>query len=226
MVLTIPDVLSPELVAQCRARLEAAPWIDGNVTSGYQSAHAKRNEQIAENHPVVAEVGQIIVQALHRNPRFVAGALPRQIFPPLFNRYSGGQAFGTHIDNAVRFHRPSGARIRTDLSATLFFNAPDSYDGGELVIEDTYGVHRVKLPPGHLVVYPAGSLHHVTPVNRGARLASFFWIESMIRDGGARRLLFDLDTAIQQLTADKSDHRSLVALTGIYHNLLRRWADV
>lgn len=226
MLITIPDVLDAEQLRQCRARLAAADWIDGNVTSGHQSARAKRNEQIAEDSPVARELGALILRALSTNPRFIAAALPQHVFPPLFNRYGVGQRFGSHVDNAVRQHRASGARVRTDLSATLFFAAPEEYDGGELVIEDTYGTHRVKLPAGHLVLYPSSSLHHVTEITRGARVASFFWIQSMVRDEGRRRLLWDLDQSVQQLSAENPDHAVALRLTGVYHNLLRRWADV
>lgn len=226
MLLQIPEVLHGETLAHCRRLLDTADWVDGNVTSGHQSARAKRNLQIPETHPAAREVGGIILQALNAHPQFIAGALPAHVFPPLFNRYAEGQGFGTHVDNAVRQHRPTGARIRTDLSATLFFSDPDEYDGGELTIEDTFGTQRVKLPAGHMVLYPSSSLHHVSPVTRGARVASFFWIQSMVRDDGQRRLLLELDQAIQGVGRDMPDHASVVALTGVYHNLLRRWADV
>jgi PKHD-type hydroxylase len=168
----------------------------------------------------------MILTALSRNSLFVSAALPLRVFPPLFNCYQGGQSFGNHVDNAIRQVKGTGATVRTDLSATLFLADPDEYDGGELMVEDTYGVHSVKLPPGHMVLYPASSLHNVTPVTRGARIASFFWIQSMLRDDGQRTLLFDLDTAIQRLTVDLPDHPAAVQLTSVYHNLLRRWADV
>ena len=168
----------------------------------------------------------MILMALGRNPLFLSAALPAQVFPPLFNRYSGGQSFGTHVDNAIRQVRDTGHRIRTDLSATLFFSGPDEYDGGELVVEDTYGAHEVKLPPGHMILYPATSLHHVRPVTRGTRLCSFFWIQSMIRDDGERTMLFDLDNAIQIVNGQTPDNPVAVQLTGIYHNLVRRWANV
>lgn len=226
MLLRIPDVLTPEQVARCRQLLDAAEWVDGNVTSGHQSARAKSNEQIPEEHPAAREMGAMILQALSRDPRFIAGALPQHVYPPLFNRYGVGQTFGLHVDNAVRQHRNSGLRVRTDLSATLFLAAPDEYDGGELIVEDTYGAHSVKLPAGHLVLYPSSSLHRVTPVTRGARLASFFWIQSMVRDDGERTLLFELDQAIQRLAGEAPDHPSVLQLTGVYHNLLRRWAEV
>ncbi|MAS08806.1 Fe2+-dependent dioxygenase [Salinisphaera sp.] len=226
MLITIPDVLSPEHLARCRARLEAATWVDGNVTSGHQSARAKNNEQVPEESDAAREVGGAIMQALSSHPTFMAAALPQHVFPPLFNRYGVGHRFGAHIDNSIRQHRQSGARIRTDLSATLFFAGPEEYDGGELVIEDNFGTQNVKLPAGHLVLYPASSLHHVTEVTRGRRMGAFFWIQSMIRDDGQRRILWDMDRAIQELTLAVPDHPSLVSLTGTYHNLLRRWADV
>jgi PKHD-type hydroxylase len=226
MLLQIPDVLTADEVARARQRLDAAPWIDGRVTAGHQSAKAKDNLQLPEDSAVARELGDEILAALQRNPLFIAAALPARVFPPLFNRYQGGQSFGNHVDNAIRHVSGTPVRIRTDLSATLFFAGPDEYDGGELVIEDTYGVHAVKLPAGHLVLYPSSSLHHVRPVTRGARVASFFWIQSMVRDDGERTLLFDLDSAIQQLTQISVDHPAAVPLTGVYHNLLRRWAEV
>jgi PKHD-type hydroxylase len=226
MLLQIPDVLSLEEVANARRRLESASWIDGRVTAGHQSARAKDNLQLPEDSPEARQLGEEIVAALQRSPLFIAAALPARVFPPLFNLYQGGHSFGNHVDNAIRYIPGTAHRIRTDLSATLFFTGPDEYDGGELVIEDTYGVHAVKLPPGHLVLYPSTSLHHVRPVTRGARLASFFWIQSMVRDDGERTLLFDLDNAIQQLTQTNVDHPAAVPLTGVYHNLLRRWAEV
>ena len=180
--------------------------------------------QLAESDPLARQLGEEIVAALQRNQLFIAAALPLRVFPPLFNRYQGGQSFGCHVDSAIR-QSLSGLRIRTDLSATLFLEEPEEYDGGELMIEDTYGVHGVKLPAGHMVVYPSSSLHHVRPVVRGARLASFFWIQSMVRDDGERTLLFDLDAAIQRLSSDVPDHPAAVQLTAVYHNLLRRWAD-
>jgi PKHD-type hydroxylase len=226
MLLQIANVLSPEQVQAGRAVLEGAEWVDGRVTAGHQSSLAKDNVQIPEGHPAARQVGETILQALQRSPLFISAALPLRVFPPLFNRYSGGQSFGNHVDNAIRHVGGSGARIRTDLSATLFFSGPDEYDGGELVVEDTYGVHRVKLAPGHLVLYPSTSLHHVTPVTRGSRLCAFFWIQSMVRDDGERTLLFDLDHSIQAVSQEAPDHPVAVQLTGVYHNLLRRWAEV
>lgn len=230
MLLSVPDVLTPDQVAQARQILEAADWVDGKVTAGHQSSRAKDNQQIPEGHPAAVQVGEMILAALAKNPLFLAAALPLRIFPPLFNRYTGGQSFGTHVDNAIRQVPGTPLRIRTDLSATLFFAGPEEYDGGELCVEDTYGVHRVKLPAGHLVLYPSTSLHHVTPVTRGARLCSFFWLQSMIRDDGQRSLLFDLDLAIQRLNAElpgqAAAEKTSVQLTGVYHNLLRQWAEM
>ncbi len=226
MVLAVPEVLSSEQVAQARRLLEAAEWVDGRVTAGHQSARAKDNFQIPESHPAAREVGEMVLEALGRNALFISAALPQHVFPPLFNSYRGGQSFGTHVDNAIRQVSGTSRRIRTDLSATLFFSHPEEYDGGELVIEHTYGVQSVKLPAGHMILYPATSLHHVRPVTRGTRLCSFFWIQSMIRDDGERTLLFDLDAAIQRLSQDAVQHPSVVQLTGVYHNLVRRWSDV
>lgn len=225
MIVSVPNVLDAQQVGDMRRQLDAAAWIDGRVTAGHQSARAKDNAQLPEDSAVARQLGEIILAALERNPLFVAAALPLKIFPPLFNRYQGGQAFGVHVDNAVRQIRGTPHRIRTDLSATLFLAAPEEYDGGELIVEDTYGAQTIKLPAGHMVVYPASSLHRVQPVTRGARIASFFWIQSMVRDDGERTLLFDLDLAIQRLNRDAPGHPSLVQLTGVYHNLLRRWAD-
>ena len=228
MLLQLPQVLNAEQVAHCRQRLEQAAWADGRMTAGYQSALAKDNAQLPENDPVARELGGLILEALSRNSTFFSAALPQRIYPPLFNRYAGGQSFGFHVDNAVRYDRSRGGvdPVRTDLSATLFLSAPEDYDGGELVIEDTYGTQQIRLPAGHLLLYPGTSLHRVTPVTRGARVASFFWIQSMLREDAQRRLMFDLDVSIRTLTRDVPEHPSLVQLTGVYHNLLRRWADV
>jgi PKHD-type hydroxylase len=223
MLLAIPDVLSQEQVASFRAALDNGQWIDGRATAGHQSALAKFNVQLAEDDPLSLRLGAIVLDALDRNPLFVSAALPRKVFPPLFNRYGMGQSFGVHVDNAIRVVKGSGARVRTDLSATLFLAAPEEYDGGELSIEGGFGLQRVKLPAGHMVLYPASSLHRVEPVTRGARIASFFWIQSMVRSDEDRATLFDLDQAIQRLP---SGHPSAIELTGVYHNLLRRWADV
>ena len=226
MLVHIPGVLTNEQVADVRQRLDAADWVEGRVTAGHQSARVKRNAQLPEGSPAAEEIGDIVLTALQRNPLFLAAALPLRVFPPLFNRYEGGQAFGSHVDNAIRQIAGTGHRIRTDLSATLFLAGPEEYDGGELLVEDTYGVHSVKLPAGHLVLYPSTSLHRVQPVTRGARIASFFWIQSMIRDDGERTLLFDLDMAIQRLNQDTPDHPAALPLTGVYHNLLRKWAEM
>jgi PKHD-type hydroxylase len=225
MLLPIPEVLSAEQLAQARQLLDQTDWIDGRVTAGHQSARAKDNMQLPEDSPVAQQLGDMILAALGQNPLFITAALPLRVFPPLFNRYRGGQSFGTHVDNAIRQVTGTPHRIRTDLSATLFFTAPEEYDGGELVVEDTYGTHTVKLPAGHLILYPSTSLHHVRPVTRGARIASFFWIQSMVRDDVERSLLFDLDLAIQRINQERNDHPAAVQLTGVYHNLLRRWAD-
>ncbi len=227
MLLQVPQVLTAEQVAHCRERLEQAGWADGRITAGHQSAMAKDNTQLPENDPVARQLGGLILEALARNTTFFSAALPQRIYPPLFNRYGGGQSFGFHVDNAIRYDRSRGGAdpIRTDLSATLFLSAPEDYDGGELVIEDTYGVQRVKLAAGDLVLYPGTSLHKVTPVTRGERVASFFWIQSLLREDAQRRLMFELDVSIRRLTQDVPEHASLVQLTGIYHNLLRRWAE-
>lgn len=226
MLLQIPDVLTADQLAHARLLLDTAEWVDGRATAGHQSSMVKANMQLPEDHPVAAEVGNMILEALQHNQLFVSAALPLRVFPPLFNRYQGGHSFGNHVDNAIRHITGTPLRIRTDLSATLFLADPEEYDGGELIVEDTYGVHNVKLPAGHMVLYPATSLHHVRPVTRGARVASFFWIQSMLRDDGDRTLLFDLDTAIQRLMLDLPEHPAAVQLTAVYHNLLRKWADV
>lgn len=226
MLLSIPELLTAGQLEKARQVLNKAEWVDGRVTAGHQSARAKDNMQLPENSPAARELGEMVLAALGKNALFISAALPAKVFPPLFNRYQGGQSFGTHVDNAIRQVPGTPHYVRTDLSATLFLSQPDEYDGGELVVEDTYGVHKVKLPAGHLILYPSTSLHHVRPVTRGARLASFFWIQSMVRDDGERTLLFDLDTAIQRINNDQPDHPAAVQLTGVYHNLLRRWADV
>jgi len=226
MMLAIPDLLDPEGVARVRGIVDAGEWADGNATSGHQSALAKRNAQLPEDSEAAKEAGRLVLDALARSPLFIAAALPLKIFPPLFSRYRGGEAFGTHIDNAVRIHAPSEFRVRSDLAATLFLEDPDAYRGGELVVEDNLGAHQVKLPAGHLLLYPASSLHRVEPVTQGARTAGIFWIQSMVRDDGARTILFDLDQAIQALAADRGQaDTEVIRLTGVYHNLLRRWAD-
>jgi len=226
MLIQVPNVLTAEQVAHARRLLDSADWVDGRVTAGHQSAQAKDNVQIPEGHPVAREVGAMVLAALGQNPLFITAALPLHVFPPLFNRYSGGQSFGSHVDNSIRTVPGTSHRIRTDLSATLFLSDPSDYDGGELMVEDTYGVHSVKLPAGSLVLYPSTSLHHVTAVTRGARVCSFFWLQSMVRDDGDRTLLFDLDAAIRSLNQTHANHPAAVQLTGVYHNLLRKWAEV
>jgi len=225
-MIEIPTLLDADGIARLRAIIDAGEWVDGNATSGPQSALAKRNEQLAEDSVAAREGGALVLDALSKAPLFVAASLPAKVFPPLFNRYAGGQAFGTHVDNAIRMKRGTDFRLRSDLSATLFLADPGSYDGGELVVEDSYGTQSVKLPAGHMIVYPASSLHRVEPVTRGTRVACFFWIQSMVRDGAARRHLFELDQAVQALVAEKGQgDRIVIQLTGLYHNLLRRWAD-
>lgn len=228
MLVTIPSVLTTDEVAHARRLLGQAEWVDGKVTAGAQSALAKNNQQLPHGSPAGKEIGEAILAALGRNPLFVSAALPKTIFPPMFNRYAAaeGHKFGNHVDNAIRFLPGGAGRMRTDLSATLFLSEPDSYDGGELVVEDTYGLHHVKLSAGDMILYPATSLHRVEPVTRGERLASFFWIESMVRDDGHRTLLLDLDVATRSLADRCGDaDAAVVSLTGCYHNLLRRWAD-
>jgi PKHD-type hydroxylase len=229
MLICIPDVLSKADVAEFRSAMDAVAWEDGRSTAGAQSALVKKNEQLPPDGELSRALGRRVVRALTANPLFLSAAIPLHIFPPLFNRYaaSSGHRFGIHVDNAVRGDPLTGLRIRTDLSVTLFLSEPEDYDGGELMVEDYYGSHQVKLPAGHLVLYPATSLHMVTPVTRGARVASFFWIQSMVRDDHARSMIFDLDTSIQQL-ADRlgRDDAETVRLTGIYHNLIRYWAEL
>lgn len=225
MLLHIPGVFSKDEVAALRARLDAGPWADGNLTSGHQSATAKVNRQLPEDSAEAREVGALVLQALNANPMFVAAALPHTIFPPLFNAYEGGEHFGVHVDNAIR--QRGQLRIRSDLSATLFLAEPEAYDGGELIVEEMYGPQSVKLPAGDLVLYPSKSLHRVTPVTRGERVSSFFWIQSLVRDDADREMLFRLDVAIQRVNADKGPKDpAVLELTAVYHNLLRRWAEV
>lgn len=225
MLLAIPNVLTPEQVAAARRTLEAAEWVDGRVTAGHQGARVKDNRQLPTDSVAAQQIGQLILQVLGGNPLFMSAALPLHVLPPLFNRYSGGQTFGTHVDGSIR-SLPNGQRIRTDLSCTLFLAGPEEYEGGELVVEDTYGSKAVKLPAGHMILYPSTSLHQVTPVTRGTRLCSFFWLQSMVRSDMQRALLFDLDIAIQRLGAENALHPSVVSLTGVYHNLLRQWAEM
>jgi PKHD-type hydroxylase len=225
MLLHIPQVLHADELAHFVKVLDSARWVDGNATSGHQSARAKYNEQLPEGGPEARELGERVLQALARNALFFSAALPKQVFPPLFNRYGPGMTFGNHVDAAIRTHPVQHVRIRSDLSATLFLAAPDRYDGGELLVEDTFGVQSVKLPAGDMVLYPASSLHRVAPITRGVRVASFFWIQSMIRDDAQRTLLFDMDMALIKLGQAAPNDPALVSLTGVYHNLLRMWAE-
>jgi PKHD-type hydroxylase len=225
MLLRVPNVLNADELAHFGAVMDEARWVDGNATSGHQSSQAKYNEQLPEDSAQARELGERILQALARSALFFSAALPKQVFPPLFNRYGPGMTFGNHVDAAIRTHAVQPVRIRTDLSATLFLVEPETYDGGELLVEDTYGVQSVKLPAGDMVLYPATSLHRVAPITRGVRVASFFWIQSMIRDDGQRTLLFDLDMAIIRMTQAAPQEPALVSLTGVYHNLLRMWAE-
>ena len=226
MLICIPEILSKGEVADFRRLMDAVDWEDGRSTAGAQSAMVKKNEQLPPDGELARRLGERIVSALTRNPTFVSAAIPLQIFPPLFNRYGVGQKFGIHVDNAVRGDALTGLRIRTDLSATLFLAEPEDYDGGELVVEDYYGSHEVKLPAGDLVLYPSKSLHMVTEVTRGARVASFMWMQSMIRDDHARSMIFDLDNSIQALCERLGrDDPEAVRLTGVYHNLIRYWAE-
>lgn len=226
MLLHVENVISEQDAATILQSLESTEWVDGKVTAGRQSMLVKDNLQLAEEHPIAQQLGERVVAALEQHPVFMGAALPLRVFPPLFNRYQGGQSFGTHVDNAIRQVGGTPHRVRTDLSATLFFTPPEDYEGGELVVEDTYGTHSVKLPAGDLILYPSSSLHHVRPVTRGARTCSFFWIQSMIRSDEQRSLLFNLDIAIQRLAGENAEHPSVLQLTGVYHNLLRMWAEV
>jgi PKHD-type hydroxylase len=228
MLIHIPALLSAERAAQIVARLHAADdaWVDGRITAGFQGEPVKRNQQIDEHSPLARELGDIVLAALERHPRFISAALPARVYPPMFNRYEAGMQFGAHVDGAIRLIPGSGIKLRTDVSATLFLSPKDSYEGGELLIEDTYGTHSVKLDAGDLVLYPATSLHRVAPVTRGVRLASFFWVQSMVADDAKRALLFDLDNAIQRLGATNADETARTTLVGTYHNLLRMWSQV
>ncbi len=227
MMLQIPEVLTKAQVAECRAILDAGPWVDGNLTSGFQAARAKTNEQLPQDCEAALRVGEAILQALEANPLFVSAALPQFILPPMFNRYGEGMGFRDHVDNAIRRDPVSGRRLRTDLSATLFLEEPENYDGGELVVNDLYGDHVVKLSAGDMILYPSSSLHHVTAVTRGRRTASFFWIQSLVRDDAKRTMLLEMDVAIQRLARKvEADDEGVLSLTGVYHNLLRQWAEV
>lgn len=226
MIARILGLLDAPQLAAVRTLLGEARWEDGRATAGFQSAQVKHNLQLAQGSPPARQAGEIIVRALERHPDFISAALPRHVYPPLFNRYEPGMSFGAHVDNAVRQVPGTHHRLRADISATLFLSPAEEYDGGELVIEDTFGAHSVKLAAGDMVLYPAGSLHHVRPVTRGARTAGFFWVQSMVRDDEARTLLFEMDSAIRELTAAQAESGTLLRLTGCYHNLLRRWANV
>jgi PKHD-type hydroxylase len=225
MLIRIPQVLTAQEVKQCREALETAEWGDGRGTAGYLSSRVKDNAQVPEGHPVARRLGDMILNALDKNQLFISAALPLKVVPPLFNRYSGGQSYGGHIDGAVRPVFGTPHRVRTDLSATLFLSEPQDYEGGELVVEDPLGERRIKIPAGDMVLYPGTSVHRVEPVTRGVRLAAFFWIQSMVREDSKRDLLFQLDTALQQLGRDVPDHGSVVQLMGVYHNLVRLWSD-
>ncbi len=226
MLIHIPGVFSRDEVGRIREALEQADWADGKITAGHQSAKAKHNLQLPDSHPLSKEIGAAMLERLWSHPVFMSAALPNKVFPPLLNCYKAGGNFDFHIDNAVRQTKGNSERVRTDLSTTLFFSHPEDYDGGELVIQDTFGPREIKLPAGDLVLYPGTSLHKVNPVTRGVRYASFFWTQSLVREDAQRALLFEMDTAIQRLTQDVPDHPSLIQLTGTYHNLLRRWVDV
>jgi PKHD-type hydroxylase len=224
MLLHIPDVLGPEQVAQMRAALDAADWTDGRETVGAQGAKVKRNQQLPDTSPLRRQLGEMVLAALVKNPLYHAATLPLRTLPPRFNRYEGGGEYGFHVDGAV-MALSAQAQLRSDISCTLFLSEPDDYDGGELIVSDTYGEHEVKLPAGDLIVYPSSSLHRVTPVTRGARVASFFWVQSLVRDDSRRRLLFELDSSIQSLTRSGAAAAAVLQLTGVYHNLLRQWSE-
>ncbi len=227
MLLTVPGVLNPQQLAEVRALLDGAgeAWIDGRVTAGYQGAAVKLNQQIDELSETAARAQAIVLAALERNPLFISAALPNTVYPPMFNRYGEGMTFGAHVDGGIRIDPRTGAKFRTDVSATLFLAEPEDYDGGELQVMDTYGTHAVKLKAGDMVLYPATSLHQVTPVTRGVRLGCFFWVQSLIRDDAQRGLLYDLDTSIQRLNATGADEAARTTLVGVYHNLLRQWGE-
>ncbi len=224
MMLDIPDLLTPEQLRQCRAALERADWQDGRQTAGQMAASAKANQQLSQDDPLTQQLGDFILAQLGQNPRFIATALPLKVMPPRFNRYADGGTYGNHIDSAIFSVPGTPHRIRADLSATLFFSDPDEYDGGELVVENSFGSQRAKLPAGHLVLYPSGSLHRVEPVTRGARLAAFFWVQSLVREDSQRAVLLELDDSIQALRRQLPDSPELIRLTGVYHNLLRQWS--
>lgn len=224
MMLAIPSVLSAEDLTEIHQMLAAAQWQDGRTTAGHLAAQVKSNLQLPLDSPAARQIGQLILTRIGQCPLFIAAALPLRVLPPRFNRYEGGGTYGPHVDNALFRIPGEDAYVRTDISCTLFLNDPDDYDGGELVVEDSYGDHRVKLPAGDMVIYPGTSHHHVTPVTSGVRLASFFWTQSLVPSEISRKTLFELDSAIQHLTADHPDHPSIAGLTGVYHNLLRQWS--
>jgi PKHD-type hydroxylase len=224
MLLHIPGVLSPEQIRRMRESLDAAPWVDGRETVGAQGARVKHNQQLPDASPLRRQLGETVLAALAAQPLFHAATLPLRILPPRFNRYADGGQYGFHVDGAVMALPDGGGQMRSDVSCTLFLGEPDEYEGGELIVSDTYGEHEVKLPAGDLIVYPSSSLHRVAPVTRGARVASFFWVQSLVRDDSQRRLLFELDTSIQALTRTGTDHAAVLQLTGVYHNLLRQWS--
>ena len=227
MIVRIPQVLTAEELANVRERLAKASWVDGRVTAGHQNVKVKSNLQLAEDSQDARELGAIVMRGLERNTLFMSAALPRHVYPPMFNRYEPGMNFGTHIDGAIRQIGATSQRIRTVISATLFLNAPEDYEGGELLVEDTYGAHSVKLPAGDMVIYPATSLHRVTPVTKGARIASFFWVQSLVKDDGERSLLFDLDRAIAELGQTvPGESAAMLRLTASYHNLVRKWTGM
>jgi PKHD-type hydroxylase len=226
MIVRVPALLSSEQLAAARALLADAPWTDGRATAGYQSARVKENLQIPEDCEASRKLRDLVLAALERNPLFMSAALPARVFPPMFNRYEAGMTFGAHVDNAIRQVTGTAHRIRTDISATIFLSEPQDYDGGELIVEDTYGAHAAKLAAGDMILYPATSLHRVTPVTRGARVAAFFWVQSMVKDDGARTILFDLDRSVAELARVAPDHAAFVRLTACYHNLIRRWAEL
>lgn len=225
MVLTIPQLLSASQVKEFREALAGAEWIDGKATAGYLSSRTKNNEQLPEGHPVGRRLGNVILDELDKNPLFVSAALPMRVLPPLFNRYAGGQSYGGHIDGAVRPIAGTPFRVRTDLSATLFLTDPNDYDGGELLIGEGGEERKVKLSAGDLVLYNGGTIHRVQPVTRGTRLAAFFWVQSMVREEARRDILFELDSTLQELGKTAANHEACVRLAGVYHNLLRQWAD-
>lgn len=225
MMLKIPDVLTADQVKQCRQALEQAEWVDGSATAGHVAVKAKNNLQLPLDHPVTQQMGEFILKLLSQNSAFISATLPLRVLPPRFNRYEGGGDYGNHIDNAILGIPGTQQRVRSDISATLFFSDPDEYDGGELVVQDSYGEHRVKLPAGHLVLYPGASLHRVTPVTRGTRYAAFFWTQSLVREDNRRSILWELDKAIQRVTQTHADHDAIPQLTGVYHNLIREWSD-